>query len=209
MTEDATSDTAVEQEPQEATAPEETTTEIVTEAEQPSGAPTASVRPQARPNRPAPAPEPEPAQTETATATPEPAADPLADAVADAVASALSGGTTTPEPDLPVGPPMTGGEKDALRVAVQRCWVVDVGSQSANVTVVVGMEMEDTGRVVTNSLRMVSSSGGSGSAVDTAFQAARRAILRCQGDGYDLPADKYAQWKEIEMVFDPSGMRLR
>ena len=104
---------------------------------------------------------------------------------------------------------MTGGERDALRVAVQRCWVVDVGSQAANVTVVVGMEMEQSGRVVSNSLRMIEASGGDTAATQTAFQAARRAILRCQGDGFPLPPEKYAQWREIEMVFDPSGMRLR
>jgi hypothetical protein len=25
----------------------------------------------------------------------------------------------------------------------------------------------------------------------------------------DLPADKYESWREIEMVFNPDGMRLR
>ncbi|MDO7707324.1 MAG: energy transducer TonB, partial [Loktanella sp.] len=44
---------------------------------------------------------------------------------------------------------------------------------------------------------------------EIAFQAARRAILRCQSGGYQLPADKYDQWKEVEITFDPSGMRLR
>ncbi|MFD1344406.1 cell envelope integrity protein TolA, partial [Litorisediminicola beolgyonensis] len=141
---------------------------------------------------------------------PEPERAPVADAVADAVAEALaSGGTTNPQPDLPVGPPMTAGEKDALRVAVQRCWVVDVGSQSANVTVEVGMDMSQDGTVQSGSIRLISSAGGSGSAVETAFQAARRAILRCQQGGYPLPPEKFAQWKEIVMTFDPSGMRVR
>lgn len=200
---------------QEQTAPEAATTEIVTEAEEPAAAPTASLRPQTRPNRPTPAPTPEPeAETEpTQTAQPDPEPAPptstdTADAVADALAEALSGGTTDPQPDLPVGPPMTSGEKEGLRVAVQRCWVVDVGSQAANVTVTVAMEMDQSGRVA-GDIRLIGSEGSPASAVDTAFQAARRAILRCQGDGYDLPAEKYAQWREIEMTFNPDGMRVR
>ncbi|ETX30216.1 hypothetical protein, partial [Roseivivax isoporae] len=212
--------------PQETAQPEAAAPEIVTEAEEPARAPDASPRPRTRPSRPAPAATPAEPETETAEAaepapeeTPAPEAaetpqeapaDPVADAVADAVAEALaSGGTTSPDPDLPVGPPMTAGEKDALRVAVQRCWVVDVGSQAANVTVTVGMDMTQDGRVVANSIRLVSADGGSGGASETAFQAARRAILRCQGDGFPLPAEKYAQWQEIEMTFDPSGMRIR
>ena len=46
-------------------------------------------------------------------------------------------------------------------------------------------------------------------AIAAAYQSARRAILRCEKDGYVLPADKYEQWKEVEMTFDPSGMRMR
>ncbi len=218
---DAATDEVAEVDEQEATSPEEATTEIVTEAERPAGAPTASLRPAARPSRPTPTPaptpqpqpEPEPEPEPRRAEAPEPPAQSESEApsgVEAALAEALGGGgTTDPQPDLPTGPPMTGGERDALRVAVQRCWVVDVGSQAANVTVVVGMRMEETGRVVTDSLRMIEASGGDNAAVQTAFQAARRAILRCQGDGFPLPREKYAQWREIEMVFDPSGMRLR
>lgn len=104
---------------------------------------------------------------------------------------------------------MTRGERQALRLAVQSCWVVDVGSQASNVTVTLAMQMDRDGKVVPGSLKMVGSSGGSGAAVETAFQSARRAVLRCQKEGYDLPAAKFEQWKEIEMTFNPADMRLR
>nr|MDJ0820497.1 cell envelope biogenesis protein TolA [Paracoccaceae bacterium] len=109
----------------------------------------------------------------------------------------------------PTGPPMTRGESDALRVAVQACWVVDVGSQAANVTVTLAMEMDRDGKVVPGTLEMIDATGGDTIAVNTAFNAARRAVLRCQGQGYDLPAEKYEQWRELEIVFNPSEMRLR
>ncbi len=195
------------QEQQEEQAPEAAAREIVTEAEEADDpvAPSASVRPKARP-RPqvaevTDAPAEEPAQ--------EPSEEPDTKAAVQAALAAALGGNADPVTDSPSGPPLSAGERDALRVAVQDCWVVDVGSQAANVTVVVGMDMERSGRVISSTIRLVSASGGTGPAVETAFQAARRAILRCQKDGYPLPVEKFDHWKEIEMTFNPSQMRLR
>jgi hypothetical protein len=201
-----------ETEEQQATAPEAATTEIVTEAEEPARAPSASVRPQSRPNRPAPAPQ------QTAETTPDPSEEPVtdpaeeessADATASAIAGALEEALAGASTAAASGPPLTQGETDGFRIAVQECWVVDVGSQAANVTVTVGFDMDRSGRVVNSSLRMLSSEGGSGTAIETAFQAARRAILRCQGDGYNLPPEKFDQWKTVEMTFNPESMRIR
>ncbi len=172
------------------TAPEEAATEIVTEAEQPaSSAPSSTQRPRSRPRDTA------------ATQAPD-----TSSAVNAALAEALGEPAAT---DVPTGPTLTAQETGALRLAVQSCWVVDVGSQAANVTVVVGMSMDVSGKVIASSMRLVSSSGGEGSAVETAYQSARRAVLRCQKEGYDLPDDKYEQWKEIEMTFNPKDMRIR
>ncbi len=192
-------------------APEEATTEIVTEAEEQDAAPDATPRPRPRPERLAAAP-PEPetpeapeAPAETAPDAPAPAPDDIdRGAVDDMLAEALGGGGTGPG-----GPPLTGAERDALRVAVQECWVVDVGSQAANVTVTLAMSMNRDGTVVENSLRLVSAEGGEGRAVDTAYQAARRAVLRCGQGGYDLPPEKYDRWRDIEMTFNPENMRVR
>lgn len=107
------------------------------------------------------------------------------------------------------GPPLTASEKDGLRLTVQKCWVVDVGSQAANVIVTVSISMNSDGTVIANSLRLKNSQGGSEGAVEAAFQAARRAILRCQKKSYDLPEEKYDHWREIEFTFDPRKMRIR
>lgn len=190
-----------------ATAPEEATTEIATEAkEKPSSAPVTSMRPKTRPAAPPQTPE----QTQTAAA-PKPRTDAVKDALAEALAEAgtaatpPSGGNGT----AASGPPLTSGEKDALRVAVQQCWNVDVGGRSANVTVTVGVSLDEAGRVQQGTLRLLASEGGTGDAVEAAFQAARRAIIRCQKDGYPLPRDKYDQWREIEMTFNPEKMRIK
>ncbi|QDY69530.1 hypothetical protein FPZ52_07785 [Qingshengfaniella alkalisoli] len=69
--------------------------------------------------------------------------------------------------------------------------------------------MTQDGKPVQGSLRMISYEGGPESAAQQAYETARRAILRCSGNGYPLPADKYEQWREIEMTFNPERMRSR
>jgi hypothetical protein len=187
------------------TAPEETATEIAIEDEKPSGLVETSLRPVSRPSRPAPpTPEPE-TQTETAE-TPAEADAPSDDAVAAALAAALAADTPA-APAVAAGPPMTGAERDNFRVSVNRCWNVDPGSVAARVTVEVAFELDRNGMVV-GQPRLVGSDGDQ-SATNIAFEAARRAILRCQSGGYQLPVDKYEQWKDVIFTFDPSGMRLR
>lgn len=170
-------------------APEQAASEIVTEAEiSVSAAPAASARPMARPRRPM-------------TPKPQPESDPTAEAVAAQVSK--------PSAPAPTGPPLSSGEKDSLRFAVRKCWVVDVGSVAANVTVTVAFSLDRTGKVVSGSLKLLGSSGGQGRPVETAFEAARRAILRCQKGGYILPGEKYSYWQDIEITFNPENMRIK
>lgn len=190
----------------EATAPEETATEIAIADEVPSGAPESSPRPPSRPNRPAPAEEePTPAPQTPATTTTASSDNADDAAVAAALADAMAGASS---PNVAAGPPMTGSETEGFRVAVNACWNVDPGSQAARVTMTVAFNLDQSGKVV-GDVRQLSADGGDASSTEIAFQAARRAILRCGAKGYQLPADKYDQWKEVEITFDPSGMRMR
>lgn len=182
-------------------APEAATTEIVTEAETPEDvAPVESIRPRSRPPRPV-------RQAETATPEEQPA--PREDALEDAVAAALAE-QNRPAPPVASGPPLTAGEREGLRLAVQQCW--NVGSLSTDAlrtTVVVAVSMAQDGTPSTGSIRMVSFEGGAEGAARQAYEAARRAIIRCGATGFDLPVEKYDQWRDIEMTFNPEGMRLR
>lgn len=174
--------------PQVAEAPEEAATEIVPEG--PKLAPTTSARPASRPDRPRPQP----------TETP----DPLSTAVAEALEEA------TQPPPAPIGPPLSSGEEDALRVSVQRCWNIgSLSSEATRTTVTVSVEMTRDAKPVQSSIRLIGSDGGSDAAVNQAFEAARRAIIRCGLQGYGLPEDKYAHWQTIEMIFNPERMRFR
>ncbi|MEM1360566.1 MAG: hypothetical protein AAGF94_02475 [Pseudomonadota bacterium] len=138
-------------------------------------------------------------------------AEPLAEALTEPNAVAEPAPVpTAPAPQSPPGPPLTSVERDGLRLAVGQCWNFGALSRdAARVTVTVWMQMSPEGRPVSDSLRLIDFEGGSQDAADQAYQVARRAILRCGGQGYPLPREKYAHWQEIEMVFNPDKMRGR
>ena len=201
-------------EAQEETAPEESATEITTEAETPSNAPAVSKRPPAR--RPAPpaqvaeTPQPEPQSEPAPESAPEPAPEPRtdSDAVNAALAEAL--GQSAPASDLPAGPPLTGGEEQGFLRQVEQCWNVGALSTAAQNTIVtIAFSLGEDGKPRPNSLKLIGQSGGTEASARQAYETARRAILICGRQGYDLPADKYAHWKDIELTFNPEKMRLR
>lgn len=219
QTTEAPSDQPVPEEVTQETAPKETGEVLETEEnkdqEVATAAPAKSPLPKKRPEKPAkPEPAPQPEATDTAEApaaeqVPEVQAD---DAVAEALAAALAGeASEEPAPGTGTadqGPPMTDGDKDAFRVAVKDCWNVGALSTEALHTVVtIGMTMSPDGKP--SNLRLIGSEGGSDASASQAYEAGRRAILRCAKTGYPLPAEKYEQWKEIEITFDPSKMALR
>lgn len=185
-------------------APEAATTRIITEADQPDElAPVESIRPRSRPPRPVRTAEPAPEPQDTRPA-------PQDSAVEDAVAAALAEANRPAAQAAPSGPPMTDGEKDALRIAVQQCW--NVGSLSTDAlrtTVTVAVSMSRDGRPDNGSIRMVGFEGGSEASARQAYEAARRAIIRCGANGFALPVEKYDHWRDIEMVFNPERMRIR
>jgi hypothetical protein len=207
------SDTPTPDQPKTAEAPPEAGDVLLTEAnkdqkDSSSSAPLTSGRPKARPKK-LPAAE-APAATQTASADTN-ATD---TAVNDAVAEALSGAASdTPAPGTGTaasGPPLTGGEKDGMLHAVSQCW--NLGSASSevlNTIVTVQFDLDQDAKPISGTIKLAGSSGGSNDSASRGFEIARRAILRCGAKGFPLPADKYETWRQMEISFDPSQMRLR
>lgn len=188
-------------EPEEATVAEDTSQTTTLESQEISGAPERSLRPRL-PNR-------RPQNTEETETTAEPNVDEnsIAAALADAV-----GNENAASPEVPVGPPMNGSEREGFRVSVQNCWNVGaLSTAGSRVTVTVAFELDRTKKVIGDDVRLVSGQNGDNTAIRNAYDVARRAILQCQtrNGGFDLPDEKFEQWKSVELTFDPSGMRLR
>lgn len=192
-------------EPIKEQAPKEAATEIVTEAEKPGEfAPTTSSVPRSRPRdmkeRVAKLNAPEP-KDEPVVETPK---DNTADEIAKALAQAEAENN---KPAVPQGPPLTGGEREGLVLAVQKCWNVPVGLQNADdLIVMLAVELNPDGSLASKP-RLIDPVGSSSGSIQQAFEAGRRALIRCAP--YDLPSEKYEQWRQIEVVFNPKDMVVK
>jgi hypothetical protein len=58
--------------------------------------------------------------------------------------------------------------------------------------------------VINASIRMIEPRNPPDARFQQAFEAGRRALIRCSP--YELPREKYGQWRNIEVVFNPEGM---
>lgn len=75
--------------------------------------------------------------------------------------------------------------------------------------VTIAFSMMSDGLPTADSFEIVDSSTAEPEATNMAFFAARVAVIRCAGQGYDMPAALFAEWRNIEMTFDPNGMAVR
>jgi hypothetical protein len=175
---------------------------VDTQDDAPQLAPTASRRPQGRPAAVADAPD---------SVVDDAVNDAVTAALQDVPAEPVTEPVTQPSRDSRAsGPPMSNGEVDALRVAIKQCWNLGTASSEAmRTTVTLSVSLAQDGSPDTGSIRLLGSEGGSEASTKTMFDAARRAIARCGKNGFPLPPEKYETWKELELVFDPNGMRLR
>ena len=193
---------------QTAKAPEAAAPEIVTEAENPSEAikisklaPPRSVRPQKR-LLPRPLVE-TPKEETTSVAAP---IDPLAVALAEA----LSGADVVPEAEGNVTEALAPQAIRGMQLAISPCWNLGASSSAALfTTVVVGMELSIEGKPLANSIYLVGYEGGDGASAQRAFETAQRAIKECGAQGFELPADQYSAWQNVEITFNPEKMRVR
>jgi broad specificity phosphatase PhoE len=149
----------------------------------------------------------------------EPVTDPEADAIAAALAEAVADvpaedpATETADSgaqDLPQGPPISASDIEGIRSALGKCWNIGALSSEATRTIVtVRVSMQENGTPDLGTMNMTSFEGGSEESAKKLYQSARSAIARCGNKGFTLPPEKYDQWKDLELVFDPNGMRLR
>ena len=92
-----------------------------------------------------------------------------------------------------------------LVLNIRQCWNVPVGleNDSSNV-IIMGIKLSIDGNLEENPVNL---SPNSGVGMIQAYEAARRAVLRCQP--YKLPADAYEYWREMEIELDPSEMVVK
>ncbi len=191
-------------------APKQAATEIVTvpEVDPNSAAPAKSSRPRGRPRDIAKKAKQAKAKAEKlAKAAAAKKAREAKAAEAEAIRDALIKATQEQLNSAPKGPPLTSSERNGLVLAVQQCWNVPVGVQDAgDLVVVLSVELKRDGSLAGNP-RLIDPPGTPQGTVRQAFEAGRRALIRCAP--YALPADKYEQWRQLEVVFNPKTMVVK
>jgi len=178
------------------TAPDQSATKIVTEADEQAetAAPERSSRPKGRPAQ---------------LAEKDAEARAIAEALAAAQAEEQARGVTRQNGAGRTAPPMSEGEISAIRTAIGDKW--NTGSLSAEallITVTVGFSLDPEGRPMMESFRMINATDGSAAARQSAYDAARRAIVRA-ANNFQLDPAKYDSWKEMELTFNPEKMRIK
>ena len=101
---------------------------------------------------------------------------------------------------------LTREESEGLKFAISECWSVPIGIRyDSEFKVTLGVELDRDGHVE-GTPRLIEPGSIETSEMKQAFNAARRAVLRCQP--YDLPVDQYEHWRSMEVEFNPSNLRL-
>ena len=150
----------------ETTAPEAASSEIITEAKKEDAKRQSSPRPMLRPSNFKPTPLTETAETN------------LEDILREVTQSETLEASKS-KPAKKSGPPLTGGEKDLSQPGF-KLLVCERGVTRCQCDRTISMEMQPDGKVVASSLEMIGFEGGNQSEARYAFDAGRRAILRCQ-----------------------------
>ena len=101
--------------------------------------------------------------------------------------------------------PMTMSEKDRLKQHIQTCWNVDPGAVGADdLKVAIKFYLNQDG-TLNGPPRIVKNGAYKSEAHRAAAESALRAVLRC-GPYTMLPAEKYDEWRESTVNFDPKDM---
>jgi hypothetical protein len=113
----------------------------------------------------------------------------------------------TPRPAQPLArsQPMTMSEIDAIRYQIQQCWSVPAGARDAENLVVKIKIFLNTDGSLSKAPEVVGSNRSGDPFYRTAAESARRAVLKCQ-PLKNLPAEKYSNWREITLTFNPREM---
>jgi hypothetical protein len=94
---------------------------------------------------------------------------------------------------------LSGGEVDALRAKLAKCWSPPLGwTDPAQVKVILLLSLNPDGSVAGVPKVLEAPEGRF---VTAAPASAIRAAARCAP--YDLPVDRYAAWKQVRVTFDP------
>jgi hypothetical protein len=97
---------------------------------------------------------------------------------------------------------ITDDQKAAFKAHLRKCWKLPGSVTSATTRVVLRVYLRRDGKLGSEPVLIEASASRDGPVV---MQAAMRALKECQPYGF-LPADKYGEWKVLDLSFTPRDM---
>ena len=173
---------------------------------EPQQAPPPDQRDQARPQTPAAQAK---SQTKSPASAPPPAPEPpklqqfAAGGWLDSALS-LPPSTTNPFDVAERGANLERSEIAAFKAHLQECWKPPASLAAAsNLVVVLRISLQPNGALTGEPTLLAASASEAG---PTLIQTATRALQQCQPYAF-LPADKYKEWRVLDLSFSPAGLR--
>jgi len=105
-----------------------------------------------------------------------------------------------------IGTRLTVSEVDAVRRQFEKCWNVPIGARNPEELVVEIKVRVNPDRTVRDAVIVDQARTAADSFFRAMAESAKRAVLHKNCSPLRLPPDKYNAWKEMTVVFDPSGM---
>lgn len=99
---------------------------------------------------------------------------------------------------------LTGGEADTLRTQIESCWQVPTSVRDPKELIVVLAVQVNKDRTVKSAVVVDAARLETDRDFRAMAESAMRAILSAKCSPLKLPSEKYEEWKEITMTFDPS-----
>ena len=99
-------------------------------------------------------------------------------------------------------PPLLDSEIENFRESVAGCWGVKNFDGSEKGSVTIAFSLDRKGKIDPDSLKSISNTFEDSRSAQNAFQRAKRAVMKCGVNGYDLPTSKYQHWKRMELTFE-------
>ena len=93
--------------------------------------------------------------------------------------------------------------ENIIRNKMRLCWNPPIGSELPQV-MIMGLNFDIDGKLAESPVNLTPNSGVWSL---QAFEAARRAVIRCSP--YELPTKSFEAWREIHLIINPSNMMLQ
>ena len=90
--------------------------------------------------------------------------------------------------------------------SMKKCWVLPAGKPQSRVTIKVNVRFDEEGKIIPGYLYFIEHDSDNSEDAKLAFQAVRRALIRCQKGGYS-GVEAFGINKDVILVFDPSTNR--